>query len=152
MVIWLFKFLRKALVKKGKTLTFWELSKITLILIILFFTSLNSIYKPIEPLELLYARNLLGLNKIELYNEKAAFDRLRNFIDLPLGRQWLGYDYPIVHIPKKVVENQIVDTLAHPDIIIVFFESLRGENLKHINPYLIFMCQPQTLPNSVKKP
>jgi len=133
LITWLFRSLRSSIEIKSNSLSPWFLVKSALFTLSLFVVSLTPKSKPIEPLELLYGRYLVGWDKVSLADEQAAFDQLREFIGLPDGRKWLTYDYPLVHVPKtSLKENR--PQLDYPDIIIIFMESLRGENLIHINP------------------
>lgn len=133
LITWIIRSLRSSLEIGSNSLSSRSLMKSTLLTLLLLAVSFVPKSKPIQPLELLYGKYLVGWDKVSLNDEKVAFDQLRGFIGLPEGRKWLSYGYPLVHIPETTPKGE-QPKLDHPDIIIIFMESLRGENLVHINP------------------
>lgn len=96
-------------------------------------TALSS--RPVmQPVEIAYFKEVAGLDVVRLaIPEKAAIRRIRQFVGLPPGARWAGSRYPLVYVPGPGVGKD-VPAIERPDIILIGIESLRGENLQHINP------------------
>ncbi len=86
----------------------------------------------LEPVEILYARELLGIDALAFSSdeEKARIDALRKFLNLPRGAQWLDEHYPLVY----GFHGAAADVREMPDIVLVVVESLRGANFIKAQP------------------
>jgi arylsulfatase A-like enzyme len=84
------------------------------------------------PVEVQFAAELLGTSRTRLPgSEQQAVAELRAALALPPGARWLDDRFPLVYgydgpAPAAKAER--------PDIVVVVIESLRGENLRYINP------------------
>jgi len=87
-----------------------------------------------QPVEIAYLKEFAGLDTARLaIPEKAAIKRIRRFVGLPPGAHWSDPRYPLVYTPGPGVGKD-VPAMERPDVILIGIESLRAENLRHINP------------------
>ncbi len=83
------------------------------------------------PVEIDYVTQTLGSDGTRLgMSEQEAAERIRDFTILPKGASWVDERYPLVYrwdTPRPAPTEK-------PDIFIFVVESLRGENLRPVNP------------------
>lgn len=85
-----------------------------------------------QPVLVAFLQELAGLDGVRLKgSERAAVQRLREFLGLPPGRRWLSDKYPLVHVAEDR-RNLTPPPETLPDIILVAIESLRAPALGFI--------------------
>jgi len=88
----------------------------------------------LQPVEIAYFKELAGLDKASIdVSDKEAVARIRSFVGLPPGARWLDTRYPLVYAQAPDAGRDVA-AIERPDIFLIGIESLRGENLRHINP------------------
>jgi len=89
-------------------------------------------YSVAAPVEVQFASELLGFSRTRLRgSERQAVAELRAVLGLPPGARWLDDRYPLVYGFDAPAPDA---SAGRPDIVVVVIESLRGENLRYINP------------------
>jgi hypothetical protein len=104
-----------------------------------------------QPVEVAYFKELVGLDKARLdIPDKTAVERIRNFVGLPPGARWLDSRYPLVYAPGPDAGKDI-PAIERPDVILIGIESLRAENLRHINPNASWYVETPNLQRMAKQ-
>jgi hypothetical protein len=104
-----------------------------------------------QPVEVAYFKELVGLDKARLdIPDKTAVERIRNFVGLPPGARWLDSRYPLLYAPGPDAGKDI-PAIERPDVILIGIESLRAENLRHINPNASWYAETPNLQRMAKK-
>ena len=87
-----------------------------------------------QPVGVAYALEQFGFDGVTLVGgEDAAVERLRSFVGLPEGREWIADRYPLVHGPSGAMAIEPPATEALPDIVVVTIESLRAQEIGYVN-------------------
>jgi hypothetical protein len=83
---------------------------------------------PPPPIEVAFARELLGIDRTTLTGtEQDAIRDLRGLVGLPPHARWVGDDYPLVY--ERTDPERPRAAADRPDIVVVMIESLRAEDL-----------------------